>query len=126
MEGVQFKWACYLCGEFLVKYREAYDHNKTFHYAWMLLFIVLVAWELPEDSQFPPIMPNLPEATKFTSRWVMKDSQRVKDSKVFWILMEMSIHMAINRKSWLLLIAFEKLQEYVEFKANFHDVLILA
>jgi len=52
----------------------------------------------------------------------MKDPQRVKDNKVFWILMEMSIHMAINYKSWLSPTIFEKLQEYVEFKADFHHV----
>ena len=47
-------------------------------------------------------MQDLPEAAKFTSLYFMKDPQRVKDSKVFWILKEMKIHMAINRKLWLL------------------------
>lgn len=48
-EGVQFNWSDYLHGEFLESCREAQELSKTFHYAWLLLSIVLVAWELPED-----------------------------------------------------------------------------
>ena len=69
-----------------------------FHYAWLLLFIVLVAWELPEDSQVPSVTPDLPEATKDASLWATKHAQHIKENKIFWILMEMNIHMAINRK----------------------------
>ena len=36
--------------------------------------------------------------------------------------MEMSIHMAINRKPWFFLTVFYQLIEYVEFKADFHYV----
>jgi len=49
-EGFQFNWVCYLCGEFLVNCRELRDLSKTFHYAWLLLSIVLTAWKLREDS----------------------------------------------------------------------------
>lgn len=59
------------------------DHNKTFHYARLLLPIVLVAWELLEDNQFPLVAPDLLEVAKFTLLWAMKDPQRVKDNKVF-------------------------------------------
>jgi len=97
--GVQFNWSNYLRGVFLVNFREAQELSKMFHYAWVLLSIVLVAWELPENSQFPSITPNLPEITKYASLWVTKDAQRARDNKIFWILMEMNIYMAINRKS---------------------------
>lgn len=63
----------YLCGEFLVNCREAQGKGKTFHYMRLLLSIVLVAWELPEDSQFPSVMLNLPEAVKYDSLWETKD-----------------------------------------------------
>lgn len=53
-----------------------------FQYAWLVLSIVLVACALPEDSQFPLVVQDLLEATKFTSLWATKDAQRVKDSKV--------------------------------------------
>ena len=42
-EGVQFNWARYLCGEFLVNCYEAQELSKTFPYAWLLLSIVLEA-----------------------------------------------------------------------------------
>jgi len=58
-----------------VNYSEAQDHSKTFHNAWLLLSIGLVAWELPEDSQFPPVAPNLQEELKFALLWVTKDPQ---------------------------------------------------
>lgn len=50
VEGVQFNWSCYLCSEFLANCHKARDESKTFHYVWLLLSIVLVAWELLEDS----------------------------------------------------------------------------
>ena len=85
-----------------MNFYKAQDHSKNLHYALLLLSIVLVAWELPEGSQFPPVTPNLPEARKFASLWAMKDRQRIKDNKIFWILMEMSIHMSVNCKLQLM------------------------
>jgi len=73
----------YLCGEFLVNYHEAQELSKTFHYEWLLLSIVLVAWELPKDSQFTSVVPELPEALKYASLWVTKDAHHIKDSKIF-------------------------------------------
>ena len=46
-----------------------------FHYAWFLLSIVLVVWELPEDSEFPSVAPDLPEVAKYASLWATKDAQ---------------------------------------------------
>lgn len=46
-----------------------------FHYTWLLLSVVLVAWELPEDSQFPSVARDLPEAVKYASLWATKDVQ---------------------------------------------------
>ena len=48
-EGVQFNWSKYLCREFMENFYEAQEHGNTFHYAWLLLSIVLMAWELPDD-----------------------------------------------------------------------------
>lgn len=49
-----------------------------------------------------------------------------KGQKHILDLMEMNVHMAINRKIWLSPINFDILQEYIEFKANFHHVSIRA
>lgn len=89
-----------------------------------MLSIVLVASELPEDSQCPLVMPDLLEAVKFASLWATKDPQWIKDNKIFWILMDMSIHMAINCKPRLSPTNFDRLQEYVEFNTDFHHVSI--
>jgi len=40
--------------------------------------------------------------------------------------MEMNMHMAINCKPWLSPTNFDRLQEYVEFKADFHHISIWA
>lgn len=56
-KGVQFNWVHYLCSDFLVNCREATDQRNTSHYSWILLSIVLVAWKLLEDSQFPLMFP---------------------------------------------------------------------
>ena len=76
---------------------------------WLLLSIMLVAWELPEDSQFPSVALDLPEAVRYASLWATKDPQRIKDNNIFWILMEMNVRMAINRKPWLSPTIFDKL-----------------
>lgn len=57
-----------------------------------------VAWELPADNQLPSVVSNLPEAVKYASLWAIKDAKKVRDNKIFWILMEMNIWMAINCK----------------------------
>lgn len=54
-----------------------------FHYAWLLLSIVLVTGELPEDSQFPTIYRDLLEAAKYASLWATKYANRICDSKIF-------------------------------------------
>lgn len=87
---------------------------------------MLVAWELPEDNQFPSVEPDLPEAMKYASLWVPKDAQRIKKSNIFWILTEMNICMANNCKPQLSPTVFANLQGYVEFKAYFHHVAIWA
>ena len=53
--------------------------------------IILVAWELPENSYFPSVVLNLLEAAKYALLWATKDVERIKESKIFWILMEMNI-----------------------------------
>lgn len=90
-KGVQFNWSKFLYTESLENCREAQEQGKAFHYAWLLLFIVLVARELPEDSQFPMIDRDLHEAAKYTLLWAMKDATRINANKIFWVLMEMNI-----------------------------------
>lgn len=91
VEGVQFNWVEFLCEEFLTKYKEAQEYDKNFHYAWLLLSILLVTGKLLEDSQFPHIELDLPEGTKYVSLWATKDGMQIHETKIFWVLIEASI-----------------------------------
>lgn len=82
-KGIHYNWAQYLCKELLKNYREAQEEGNEFHYAWLFLLIVLVAWRTPEDSQFPPQEPNLPNAAKFALLWATKDTAWVTNTKMF-------------------------------------------
>jgi len=92
-----------------------------------MLSIALVACRLLEDSQFPPShKEDLPKAAHFASLWSKKDLARIKESKIFWILMKMDLHMVISQRPRLSPTLFEKLMAYAEFKADFHSVSIRA
>lgn len=125
-EGVQFKWLDYLCREFLENCCQAQEQGNTFHYAWLLLSIVLVAWELPEDNQFPMIAQDLSEAVNYASLWATKDVQRIRDNKIFWVFMEMNIRNGINHKVQLSTTVYNNLHSFMEFKVEFHHVYIRA
>lgn len=108
----------------MTNYREAQEQGKNFHYAWLLLSILLVVGELLKGSQFPNIEKNLPEAVRYNSLWATKDATRVHEIKVFWIFMEASIQRLIDCILWLSLIVYNNLQSLVEFKADMHNLYI--
>lgn len=62
--------------------REAQEQRKMFHYAWLLFLIILVAWELPKDIQFPSVVLDLLEAVKYASLWVTKDEKQIKERNI--------------------------------------------
>lgn len=64
-------------GEFLENYHKPQEQSKSFHYVLLFFSIVLVAWELAEEIQFPSVMPDLPEVVRYASLWVTKDVERV-------------------------------------------------
>lgn len=73
-EGVQFNWSEFLCKEFLENFHQAQEQGKTYRYEWLLLSIVSMVREFPEVSQFPTIVRDLLEATKYASLWATKDT----------------------------------------------------
>lgn len=124
MDDIQFNWVRYLCSEFPSNYREAQNDSKTFHYLWIFLSIVLVTWDFLEDIQFPPLEKDILEVTKFASLWGTKYVAWVMESKVFWVLMEASIRMAINQKLQLSPTMFKNLLGYAELKVDFHNIYV--
>jgi len=61
--ALQFNWSQFLSEEFLTNCHEVQEEGKTFHYAWLLLSIMLVATDLPEESQFHVLDSEWLEAT---------------------------------------------------------------
>jgi len=57
---------------------------------------------------------------------VIKDPERIKESKIFWILVEMDLHIVISQWPRLSPTLFEQLRAFTEFKAEFHNVYIWA
>lgn len=49
-----------------------------------------------KDNQFPMIVKDFPEAMKYALLWETKDAQRIRNSKILWVFMEMNIKMGIN------------------------------
>ena len=82
-KGVQFNWSKFLCTKFLENCCEAQEQGKTFHYAWLLLSIVLVVGELPKDSQFPIIDRDLLEVGKYALLWATEDPKWNRNTKIF-------------------------------------------
>ena len=87
---------------------------------------MLVVWELPVESQFPSITPDLPEAAKYASLWAMKDANWIHDNKIFWVFMEMNLRMGINRKPWLSPTVYNSLQSFADIKSDFHHKYLRA
>jgi len=124
MKGVQFNWVRYHCQEFIANCREAYKETKPFHYAWLLLLIVLIAWRLLEDSQFPPLEEGFPEVAWFASLWSIKDVVWIIETKIFWTFMEMDIHMVLSQRPRLSPTLFTQLSTCKALKVDFHRVYI--
>jgi len=87
---------------------------------------VLVAGELPEDSQFPIIDRDLLEAPKYTLLWATKDAKRIHDSKIFWVFMKMNLRMGINTKPQFSPSIYNSLQSFAEFKEEIQKIYIRA
>lgn len=88
------------------------NKEKNFHYAWLLLPIVLVDGELLEDSQFPMIARDIPDVAKYASLWATKNANRTRDNKIFWVFMQMNIRLGINCRLRLLPTVYNSLRSF--------------
>ena len=43
--GTQMNWSQYILNELLAYVEETQDKGNTFHYSWLLIFILFVSWE---------------------------------------------------------------------------------
>jgi hypothetical protein len=73
MEGLQMNWASYRINQLEQDCREAQDQGYEFHFRWLLILIVFIAWEMPEGATFPDIEPFEPLTAKLTTLWYSSD-----------------------------------------------------
>ena len=97
---------------------------KKFTISGFFFSIVIISWDLPEDTLFPPMDKDLSETAQFTSLYETKDAMCITKTKFFWVLMEARIRMPINKKPWLSPIVLEQLSKYMKFKDDFHCIYI--
>jgi hypothetical protein len=66
-------WVKYLVNQLELDYREAQDQGYKFHFSWLLILIMFVAWEMLEGATFSEIELFKPLAVKFTTLWYSSD-----------------------------------------------------
>ena len=64
------------------------------------------------------------EVVKYASLWATRDANRIHDSKMLLVFMEMNIRMGINCKPQLSPTVYNSLQGFAEFKADFHNIYL--
>ena len=62
---------------------------------------MLVVGDLLEDSQFPAIERDILEDVKYAFLWAIRDANRMCDSEILWVFMEMNFRMGIDCKAQL-------------------------
>jgi hypothetical protein len=75
-EGLQMNWVKYLVNQLELDCREAHDQGYEFHFSWLLILIVFIAWEMPKGVTFPDTEPFEPLATKFSMLWYSSDMNK--------------------------------------------------
>jgi hypothetical protein len=63
----------YLVNELEKDCREAKDLGYEFHYSWLMILIIFVAWKMHEGDIFLDIEPSEPLATPFSTMWYTND-----------------------------------------------------
>jgi len=62
----------------------------------MILIITLLTWKELEDTQFPLVEIDVCEAAWYASLWHTKELLHAHDSIIFFMLLEMDLHMVEN------------------------------
>jgi hypothetical protein len=75
-EVLHMNWVKYLVNYLEIDCREAQDQGYEFHFSWVLILIMFIAWEMLEGSTFPDIEPFEPLAAKFNTLWYSNDMNK--------------------------------------------------
>jgi hypothetical protein len=66
-------WAKYLVNQLELDCREVQDQGYEFHFSWLMILIVFIAWEMLEGATFLDIESFESLAAKFTTLWYSSD-----------------------------------------------------
>jgi hypothetical protein len=69
VEGLQMNWVKNLVNQLELDCCEAQDQGYKFHFSWLLILSMFIAWEMLEGATFLDIESLEPLAAKFAMLW---------------------------------------------------------
>ena len=70
-------WSTFLVNDFMEYYKEAQEKSQLFHYTWLLILIVLVAWREMDEFQFLDMMNKPCLEGKYANMWFTKKKRLI-------------------------------------------------
>jgi len=64
------------------------------------------------------------EAARYASLWATWDTERIRNIKIFWVLMDMTVHQWITQLPHLTDEIYESIEHISKFKEDMHHVYI--
>jgi hypothetical protein len=124
VEGLQMNWEKYLVNQLDQDYHEAQDQGYEFHFSWLLILIVFIAWEMPEGVTFPEIEPSEPLAMKFTMLWYSSDMGKQWQSNAVFHTYYLQLKRAIEVVPRMTSNTLHRFRPFVKFHADRHFIYI--
>lgn len=101
-------------------YREAQEEGKTFHCAWLLILIALIAWKEPKYCKFLIVDVDVCEEVRYDFLCYTKEPTQAMKIHIFFVLMQIDLHTVVNQYLRLPSSLYKQCCHIVEFKADFH------
>ena len=117
MEQV-FKSTCSsLLNELLADAEEELEKGSAFHYSWLLILILFVAWAELENYQGVDV-PILCRGARYQNLWLKKDlMQRLKDNNVEFFLQAEALQYHVRSRSKLPCNMLSSLETLSDFRS---------
>jgi hypothetical protein len=126
VEGLQMNWVNYLVNQLELDCREAHDRGYEFHFSWLLILIMFMAWEMPEGVTFLDIDPFEPLATMFTTLWYSSDMGKKWQSNVVFHTYYLQLKMAIESFTQMTVNTLDRFIPLMKFRVDRHFIYITA
>jgi hypothetical protein len=123
-EGLHMNWVKYLVNQLELDYKEAQDQGYEFHFIWLLILIVFIAWEMLEGATFPDIEPFEPLAAKFSTLWYSNDMNKQWKSNAIFHTYYTQLKTAIQSEPRITLNTLHKFRPLMKFSTDRHFIYI--